>query len=117
AQGQAMIKTATAFTNAWASRGCGPTRNQMTNVTIATAITAGTNHADTRSAIRWIGARLRCACATSWTIWDNIVSRPTLRASTTRAPDWLIVPPMTFAPTSLVTGIDSPVTIDSATAL
>ena len=27
--------------------------------------TAGTNHAETWSATRWIGARLRCACATS----------------------------------------------------
>ena len=35
----------------------------------------------------------------------------------TRAPDWFIVPPITLAPTSLVTGIDSPVTIDSSTAL
>ena len=46
-----------------------------------------------------------------------MVSRPTFRASMTSAPLWFMVPPMTFAPTSLVTGIDSPVTIDSSTAL
>ena len=86
-------------------------------VSTATRMTTGTNQPATWSAIRWIGARLRCASATSWTIRDSIVSRPTLRASITRAPDWFIVPPMTFAPTSLVTGIDSPVTFDSATAL
>jgi hypothetical protein len=31
-----------------------------------------------------------------------------------RSPVWFIVPPMTLAPTVLVTGIDSPVTIDSS---
>ena len=67
--------------------------------------------------MRWIGARLRCASATSCTICASMVSRPTLRASITSAPDWFIVPPITSAPTSLVTGIDSPVTIDSSTAL
>ena len=46
-----------------------------------------------------------------------MVSRPTFRASITSAPLWFMVPPMTFAPISLVTGIDSPVTIDSSTAL
>jgi len=34
----------------------------------------------------------------------------------TKLPDWLIVPPMIFAPVSFVTGIDSPVTIDSSNA-
>ena len=35
------------------------------NAAIATSTTAGTNHADTRSASPWIGARERCALATS----------------------------------------------------
>ena len=34
-----------------------------------------------------------------------------------KAPLWLIVPPMTRRPASCSTGIDSPVTIDSSTAL
>ena len=42
AHGQAMIKTATALTSAWARRGAGPTSPQTTNVTIATRTTAGT---------------------------------------------------------------------------
>ncbi len=41
AHGQAMIKTATAFTSACASRGSGPTRDQTTNVITATTITIG----------------------------------------------------------------------------
>ena len=44
----------------------------------------------------------------------SIVSRPTRSALITRAPLWLTVPPMTCAPAVLVTGIDSPVTMDSS---
>src|SRR5882724_1243032 len=55
AQGQAMISTETACTSACAKRGSVPTNSQTTNVTTATAITIGTNHAATRSASRWIG--------------------------------------------------------------
>ena len=44
------------------------------------------------------------------------VSRPIFSASMTSAPDWLIVPPITRSPTVLVTGINSPVTIDSSSA-
>ena len=43
-----------------------------------------------------------------------MVSRPTFSARMTKPPLRLIVPAITFAPTSLVTGIDSPVTIDSS---
>ncbi len=68
----------------------------------ATTITAGTNQPETWSARRWIGARLRCASATSCTICDSMVSRPTFCASITSAPVWFMVPPMTLAPTSLV---------------
>ena len=44
------------------------------------------------------------------------VSRPTFSARITRLPVWFIVPPIARAPGSFVTGIDSPVTIDSSTA-
>ena len=44
-------------------------------------ITAGTNQPATSSAKRWIGARLRCASATSCTIRDSIVSLPTFSAT------------------------------------
>ena len=47
AQGQAMISTATALTSAWASRGSGPQNAHTVKVATATAITIGTNHADT----------------------------------------------------------------------
>ena len=43
AQGQAMISTATAFTNAWASRGSGPQMAHTANVMTAIRMTAGTN--------------------------------------------------------------------------
>ena len=59
----------------------------------ATAITSGTNHADTWSASRWIGARLRCACATMRTICASMVSRPIFWARMRKLPDWFIVPP------------------------
>ena len=52
AHGQAMIRTATAFTSAWARRGSGPKSAQTTNVTTATSMTTGTNHAGHRSASR-----------------------------------------------------------------
>jgi hypothetical protein len=45
---------------------------------------------------------------------DSMVSRPTFSARMTKLPVVLSVPAMTLAPTSLVTGIDSPVTIDSS---
>ncbi len=52
AQGQAIISTATAFTIATAKRGSGPRSIQMAKVITATAITAGTNTAETLSARR-----------------------------------------------------------------
>ena len=45
------------------------------------------------------------------------VSAPTRWASITNVPVVLTVPPVTRSPGSLSTGIDSPVTIDSSTAL
>ena len=47
-------------------------------------------------------------------IWASIVSLPTLVARKRKAPVWLIVAPITVSPASLVTGSDSPVTIDSS---
>ena len=49
--------------------------------TTATTTTAGTNQAETVSASRWIGARLRCASATICAICDSSVSAPTFSAS------------------------------------
>ena len=84
----------------------------------ATASTAGTNQPATRSASRWIGARLRCASAT---ICDDlrqhrVACRP-CSARITSAPVPLIVPPITLSPAAFVDRHRSPVTIDSSTAL
>ena len=53
------------------------------NVISATAITIGTNHDDTASASRWIGARDRWASLTMRTICARSVSRPTRSARIT----------------------------------
>ena len=52
----------------------------------ATTTTVGTNHADTVSASRWIGARDRCASLTMRTICASSVSAPTRCASITKVP-------------------------------
>ena len=64
-------------------------------------MTSGTNQPETWSARRWIGARLRCACATICTICASTVSRPILSARITKAPLWFIVPPITLSPATL----------------
>ncbi len=115
AHGQAMISTATALTSAWARRGSGPSHAQMTNVTTATAITAGTNQPATVSASRWMGARERCASPTMRTIWASSVSAPTRSARMITLPVPLTVPPVTRLAGPFSTGIGSPVTIDSST--
>jgi hypothetical protein len=88
---------------------------QTTNVTTAAPMTEGTNQAATTSASRWMGARLRCASATIWTMRDSSVSEPTFSARTTRPPLPLSVAPMTWSPSPFSTGTGSPVTIDSST--
>ena len=117
AQGQAMISTATAFSSACAMRGSGPTLAQTAKVRAATASTAGTNTAETRSAMRWIGARLRCASATVRTICASKVSAPTRSARITSAPSPLRVAPVTRSPDDFATGNGSPVSMDSSTWL
>lgn len=83
----------------------------------AASSTAGTNQPATVSAIRWIGARLRLASATMLTIRSSMVSEPIFSAFITREPVPLTVPPISLPPVSLAAGMDSPVTMDSSTAL
>ena len=64
-----------------------------------------------------MGARLRWASATIRTICASSVSDPTRCASITSVPAWLIVAATTPSPGFFSTGIGSPVTIDSSTAL
>ena len=65
--------------------------------------------------MRCIGARERCACATICTICDSTVAEPTCSERITSAPLVFIVAPMSLSPARLVTGIGSPVSIDSST--
>ena len=115
AHGQAMMRTATAETIACARRGSGPTESQSRKATAATRTTAGTNQAATRSAVRWMGARLRCASATISTMRASSVSAPTRSARMIRAPAPFTVPAISGSPGVLSTGMGSPVTIDSST--
>ncbi len=116
AHGQAMISTAIADTRASVNAGAGPATSHTAKVMIAIAMTAGTKNPETVSASRWIGARDACARCTILMIWASMVSDPTLAARTRSDPVVLIVAPITGSPARLVTGIGSPVTIDSSTA-
>jgi len=117
AHGQAMISTDTALSTAKTQLGSGPNRPHPMNVPTAAVSTASTNQNATPSAIRCIGARVRCACATNCTIWLSTVSAPIFSARITRLPVPFRVAPMTLAPGSLSTGIGSPVSMDSSTWL
>ena len=116
AHGQAMTRTAMNAVSASVSRGSGPTTNQTTNVAAATTRTTGTNTSATRSARRWIGAFEPCARWTRSTIRASAVSRPTRVARMTNVPVVFCVAPMTSSPGPTMTGIGSPVSIDSSTA-
>ena len=64
--------------------------------------TPSTNQYDTASAMRCIGARERCACATSCTICASTVCEPTFSARITRLPLPLSVAPMSFVAGTLL---------------
>ena len=80
-------------------------------------MTVGTKTALTRSASRWIGARVPCAARMSATMRASVVSRPTAETWYENAPALFSAPPITLSPGPLSTGSDSPVTSDSLTAL
>ncbi|RIH74094.1 hypothetical protein Mhypo_03525 [Meiothermus hypogaeus] len=75
----------------------------------------GVNTATTRSARFWMAGLEPWAVSTSLMIWASTVSAPTAVAWKVKAPFWLRVPPMTFAPSDLSTGMGSPVIMDSST--
>ena len=85
------------------------------SVSSATATTAGTKTAETLSATFWIRALEDWASSTSRMMPDSTVWPPTFSARTVRAPAPLTVPPNTLAPGSLLTGMLSPVSMDSST--
>ena len=135
AQGQAMTSTATVDTMASVAtprsgfthgRKVPPmTReaiafgrtSQAVRVSRAMAMTTGTKMAVTRSAKAWMGTFEPWASSTSLITWARKVSLPTRVARTRSSPSWLTVAPMTSSSGCLLTGIDSPVAIDSSTAL
>ncbi len=136
AQGQAMTSTATV---APIARATGPSpgltqgsteaaaittrpstvgkASHASSVRAATTSTAGTKTAVTRSANSCTGTRVPWACSTRRITWARKVSRPTRVAFTLSNPCWFTVAPITSSPTPRVTGTDSPVAIDSSTAL
>ncbi len=80
-------------------------------------MTAGTNTPAILSARRATGALVAAASETIVMICANVVSSPTLVARQVRTPDWLMVAEETTSPSALSTGMDSPVSDDSFTAL
>ena len=63
--------------------------------------TTGTNTAEMRSARRWIGALLPCACCTRRMIRESTVSLPTPSTRNRSAPFRLSVAPTTWSPDAL----------------
>ena len=64
-----------------------------------------------------IGALVAAASLTMRMICDRVVSSPTRVARHLRNPDWLTVAALTRSPAALSTGMLSPVSADSLTAL
>ena len=103
AQGQAMIRTATAAVKAISARlARRPARRR--GWPAARPRTTGTNTADTRSARRCTGALPLWASVTSRPMRASAVSAPTRVARTTRRPPALTVPPVTASPGPTSTG-------------
>ena len=86
-------------------------------VTTAMEMTAGTKKPDTVSAILAMGALVAAASLTIRMICARVVSSPTRVASHRRKPDWLVVAAETLSPSALSTGMLSPVSALSFTAL
>ena len=115
AQGQLTTSTATAWERAAPT--VSPAISQPAKVTNAISITAGTNTEDTLSAILAIGALVADASLTILIIFAKVVSSPTRLALQRRKPETLIVAAETASPSDLSTGMLSPVSADSFTAL
>ena len=114
AQGQAMIRTATAAVKAAVAEW--PVTSHAARVRSDRPMTTGTNTADTRSASRCTSALPFWASSTRRAIWASWVSDPTRLASTTIRPPALTVAPTTLSPGPTSTGTDSPVSIAASMA-
>ena len=84
----------------------------MSRVAPATSSTTGRKYRARRSAVFSSFALRRRAWATRRSTWPNVVSPPTFSATTSIAPNWLIVPVKTGSPGPLSIGSDSPVSAD-----
>ena len=80
-------------------------------------MTAGTNTPATPWSASLDVTLGRLGVSTSRTIWARAVSAPILVARTVGAPLVLTVAPVTGSPSAFSTGTDSPVSMDSSTAL
>ncbi len=114
AQGQAMMRTATAAVNAVLAPA--PRASQVPRVARASTMTTGTKTADTRSASRWMGALPVWASVTRRAICASWVSDPTRVARMIRRPPALTVAPVTVSPGTTSTGTLSPVSSEASTA-
>ena len=110
-----MISTATAAVAANST--VSPANSQPANVSTAMTRTIGTKMPEIRSASAWTGALRVWASSTMRAMRASSVSPPRAVARTTRRPLAFRVAPSTLSPGFLSTGTDSPVTIDSSTAL
>ncbi len=115
AQGQLITRTE--IPRARAKPKLSPAISHTRAVTAATAITAGTKMPDTLSATLAIGALVAAASLTMRMIWERVVSSPTFVARHLRKPDWFTVAADTSSPSPLSTGMLSPVSAASFTAL
>ena len=90
---------------------------QIKNVNAAHIIVTRTNHGTMESARRCIGALEDCASSTSRIIFDSVVFCKVELTSTNSAPLAFTVPANTLVPVDLLTGTDSPLSMDSSTVL
>ena len=115
AQGQLITRTETALVKEKAKL-C-PASSHPIQVKTATAITDGTKTALTLSAILAIGAFVEEASETIFMICESVVSSPTLVALAFIKPPVFTVAAETVSPSALSTGMLSPVSADSFTAV
>src|SRR5665647_553754 len=113
AQGQVMISTEVAAINASSKL----LPYQIKKVSVAQISVTSTNQGTMVSANRCIGALEACASSTSRMIFARVVSCKVVLTSTSNAPLVFTVPEVTLAPADLFTGADSPLSMDSSTAL
>ncbi len=114
AQGQLITNTDIA--HASAKPAVSPTASHIISVINEMSSTAGTNTADTLSAILAIGAFVAAASLTALIICERVLSSPTAVARQTSLPVTFIVADDTLLPANLSTGMLSPVSDDSSTA-